>query len=367
MADRSSEEEVFGKLFEQRLSLRLKTWRYYNFGGLDAAYEESLRGGGTPWRIIRYERITDPEKHLYPISVNRYVRPKTFEMQAKYLANECNVVPLEYLLRQIDAGEKIEPKTVALTFDNGWVDNYQNALPILVRNNLPATIFLVTTFIGTQDLLWPDKLMLAMLTLSHFDFDFRATEFFSGYMPNLPEDGKLDMVQASRQTADLISFLRKLPREERLAFVVAVFQLTERYGGFPIERGFLSWSEVKEMEKLHVTFGTQGHSRFLFTETEPDILEADIIQSLNAMKESEVKIVPAFAYPDGMISKDGRKMLGKLGVRHTLGIGEFPAPKADEKSVLVHGRIPMYESVSFCKDFLACRLWHSGKLMEFAV
>ena len=366
MAEKTPEEETFGRLFEQRMALRLKTWWAYNFGRLDAAYEESVKNGGAPWRIIRYERITDPENHLYPISVNRYVRPKTFEIHAKYLANECNVVPLEHLLRQIEAGAKIEPKTVALTFDNGWLDNYQNALPALVRNNLPATIFLVTTFIGTADLLWPDKLMLAMLTLSNFNFNFRANDFFADYMPNLPADGKLDMVAASRQTAELISFLKKVPRDERLAFVIAVFQLTEQFGGFPTERGFLSWEEVKDMEKLHITFGTQGHSRFLFNETEPEILEADIIESLNTMKQHEVKMVPAFVYPDGIISKDGRKMLGKLGVRHTLAVGEFPPPKADDKSVQVLGRVSMFESVSFCKDFLACRLWGTSKMKEFS-
>lgn len=366
MAEKTPEEETFGKLFEKRLALRIKSWIHYKTGKLDSIYNESLKQGAAPWRIIRYERITDPENHLYPISVNRYVRPKTFEIHAKYLAEECKVVPLEHLLRLIETGSPIEPKTVALTFDNGWVDNFQHALPILVRHNLPATIFLVTSFIGTDDLLWPDKLMLAMLTLSHFEFNFREPEFFASYMPDLPDDGKLDMIQASQQTAGLISLLHKLPRDERLTFVVSVFELTERFGGFPIERGFLSWDEVKEMEKLHFTFGTQGHSRFLFNDTETDILEADIIQSLSEMKAHDVKIVPAFVYPEGTITEDGRKMLGKLGVRHTLGIGQYPQAKPEDKTALIHGRLPMFESISFCRDFLACRLWGAGQIKEFA-
>jgi peptidoglycan/xylan/chitin deacetylase (PgdA/CDA1 family) len=367
MAIKNPEEEVFGKLFEKRLLLRLKTWSCYSFGGLDEHYKRSLNSGEQAWRILRYERITDPENHLYPISVNRYVRPKTFEKHAKYLSEECKVVPLEHLLRLIESGSPIEPKTVAITFDNGWVDNYQHALPILVKHNLPATIFLVTGFIGTDDLLWPDKLMLAMLTLSHHSFNFREASFFAEYMPELPADGKLEMLEASRQTAQLISLLRSLPREERLSFVVAVFQQTEQFGGFPIERGFLSWDEVKEMEKLRLTFGIQGDSRFLFSETDADLLEADIVQALTTMRENEVKIVPAFAYPDGEMSDDGRRMLKRLGVRHSLTIGSSPtakAPAPDDKEVLVHGRVPLYESVSFCKDFLACRLWAAGKISE---
>ena len=74
--------------------------------------------------------------------------------------------------------------------------------------------------------------------------------------------------------------------------------------------------------------------------------------------------VVRFAYPDGEMSDDGRKMLKRLGVRHSLTIGSYPAPKPEDKEVLIHGRVPIYESVSFCKDFFACRLWASGKISE---
>jgi len=46
----------------------------------------------------------------------------------------------------------------ALTFDDGWQDFFKFALPVLMRNQVPATVFLPTGYIGTSDWFWTDRL-----------------------------------------------------------------------------------------------------------------------------------------------------------------------------------------------------------------
>jgi peptidoglycan/xylan/chitin deacetylase (PgdA/CDA1 family) len=78
------------------------------------------------------------------------VRPKEFQKQMSYLSEKkYNVISLKKLFECLTL-KNIPPKTVVLTFDDGYEDNYFNAFPILKKYNFPATIFLATAFIGKK-------------------------------------------------------------------------------------------------------------------------------------------------------------------------------------------------------------------------
>ena len=56
----------------------------------------------------------------------------------------------------------MEPLTIAITFDDGYLDNYTFAHPILRKYRLPASLFVATSFIGTNLLMWNDRLAWAV-------------------------------------------------------------------------------------------------------------------------------------------------------------------------------------------------------------
>lgn len=79
------------------------------------------------------------------------VTEKDFERQMKYLKDKkYNVTKLVELMEKLKKGEKIKPKTVAITFDDAYQDNYSIAFPMLKRYSLPATIFAPTAYIGKE-------------------------------------------------------------------------------------------------------------------------------------------------------------------------------------------------------------------------
>lgn len=79
------------------------------------------------------------------------VSPQAFARQMAYLAEErIPVVALSELVRRLKAREPLGG-AVALTFDDGYEDNYAEALPVLRRYGFPATVFVTTGLIGGED------------------------------------------------------------------------------------------------------------------------------------------------------------------------------------------------------------------------
>lgn len=100
-----------------------------------------------PSRIVLvYHSITEDVKNIR-LSVSL----KNFRKQMKFLNSYARVFPLDYLVNRLE--ENIEPNKlhVAITFDDGYMDNFENAYPILKEHNFPATIFLISDFIGNNN------------------------------------------------------------------------------------------------------------------------------------------------------------------------------------------------------------------------
>ena len=95
--------------------------------------------------ILMYHYINNEE----PLRSRLGVSPESFEKQMRFLRErKYNIVSLEELADLIKNKEKIPFKTVAITFDDGYLDNYTHAYPVLKKYNIPAAIFVVINRVG---------------------------------------------------------------------------------------------------------------------------------------------------------------------------------------------------------------------------
>jgi peptidoglycan/xylan/chitin deacetylase (PgdA/CDA1 family) len=90
------------------------------------------------------------------------VHPKHFEQQLHHLKRHYNVIPLRDLYAN-DSSGKIKNKSVVITFDDGFRDNFVNAKPLLEKYNLPASFFITTSAIEKGTLYWWDELQKILL------------------------------------------------------------------------------------------------------------------------------------------------------------------------------------------------------------
>jgi peptidoglycan/xylan/chitin deacetylase (PgdA/CDA1 family) len=100
-----------------------------------------------------YHRVIDNNIDPWDIAVS----PKNFEEHLKVL-KDYNVIPLSTLETILTKKKYIPRKTVAITFDDGYIDNYVNAKPLLEKHQLPASFFIATEAIEKQQEYWWDTL-----------------------------------------------------------------------------------------------------------------------------------------------------------------------------------------------------------------
>ena len=96
--------------------------------------------------ILMYHRINDNEYGYASLSVSRH----NFEKQLRHLKNNYKIISLDTLCGFIGSRKMPSEDCVAITFDDGYKDNYTNAYPILRKYEVPATIFLTSGHIGNN-------------------------------------------------------------------------------------------------------------------------------------------------------------------------------------------------------------------------
>jgi peptidoglycan/xylan/chitin deacetylase (PgdA/CDA1 family)/SAM-dependent methyltransferase len=103
--------------------------------------------------ILLYHRIADDPLDSQLLAVS----PVNFEAHLKELAENYRVLPLHQLLKEASKNQ-LEPNTLAITVDYGYLDNLTNAVPLLEKYGLHATIFIVSGMVGSQREFWWDAL-----------------------------------------------------------------------------------------------------------------------------------------------------------------------------------------------------------------
>jgi peptidoglycan/xylan/chitin deacetylase (PgdA/CDA1 family) len=95
--------------------------------------------------ILMYHQVKPDARYVNRLAVS----VDTFRRQMSFLKRYgYNVVTLERLVDFISAGKRIPHNTVVVTFDDGYLNNYTHAFPVLKEYGIPATIFIITDEVG---------------------------------------------------------------------------------------------------------------------------------------------------------------------------------------------------------------------------
>ncbi|MEM7517382.1 MAG: polysaccharide deacetylase family protein, partial [Planctomycetota bacterium] len=148
--------------------------------GVRALMERSLSDSLT---VLMYHRVL-PDEECVGLPLESLAMPlSAFACQVMDLKTYYDTGPLGEQWSALQAGEKAERPRVAITFDDGYLDNAQYAAPLLEGAGLRATFFAATDFVGRSKTMWYDEVCLLLESVGHE----RAAESFGVGAPRNDE------------------------------------------------------------------------------------------------------------------------------------------------------------------------------------
>jgi peptidoglycan/xylan/chitin deacetylase (PgdA/CDA1 family) len=247
--------------------------------------------------VLTYHRVLPAEHPDRAIEQpGMYVSPTTLDLHLTLLKRHFPIVHLDDWLRSAASGGSLPPRACALTFDDGWKDNFEFAFPVLQRHAAPATIFIVSGMTGTHCEFWPNRLARRLAQL-------RPGE-------ELPEPlGRLlaPVIEQARRAGEwsLQDLDRAVVLSKQLGDEQIRMLLDEKPAGAAAaasDRTVLNEDELRIMAASGlVRFGshTRTHRRFR-SDLPREVLEQEVAGSLAEIAETAGEAgVGVFCYPNG--------------------------------------------------------------------
>lgn len=216
---------------------------------------------------------------------------RNFERQVRLLRRWASVVPLGRALDDLAAGRALPPRSVALTFDDGYLDNATFAAPLLQAAGLPATFFLLPDFLSGRASAWWEELAQAFT-------DAKATEVrWDGERYDLST-----WEQRRRALAVVVEQLKAVDSRERAGAVVELRERLAPTGGRATKRLFMDWDEARSLLR-------RGHDIESHTCTHPILGREQAVEQKRQLVESRRSLQQAFDRPiDCLAYPNGRAM-----------------------------------------------------------
>ena len=237
--------------------------------------------------IVNYHRILEAPDPL----LENEPDVATFRKHMKMLADCFHVLPMDKALEALQQG-RLPPRAVCITFDDGYRSVHDLALPVLREFDLPATLFVTSGYVDTDENMWNDRIVDAVRTASGDALDLRA-----GGAGLYPIDGTAARCAAVRQ---LTAHAKYLPPAGRQALIA---ELEARTGqrSRPL---MLSAGMVRTLQASGVEIGAHTVSHPILTSLPDEDARAEILGSKAALEAILGHPVRYFAYPNGKSGLD---------------------------------------------------------------
>lgn len=204
-----------------------------------------------------------------------------FEGHLTYLKQNYSIVSIEQLNHFFYKNTRLPKKPLLITFDDGDLSVYENALPLLKKHNLPATLFVVTDLINSHKPFWWDEI-----------------EYYLG-----KEDGNKKVWEVKNwENKEREDFLTKLRNN-----------LDKPAMKYPQ----LTTGQLKEMQDSGITIANHSHTHPLFNKCTREELEEELTKSKEQLQDSNFT-ADIFAYPNGNHSELSEAVLKSKNIKMAL-------------------------------------------------
>lgn len=254
-------------------------------------------------RILYYHRVNDEHDPYFPATST-----ELFEQEMRFAAKHYKIVSLADLLLHLEEGPPED--VLAITFDDGYRDNYENAFPILQKYGLPATIFLTTGSIDSREPVWVEQLAQALKKTSK---DFIDLEI------DLPRRfWTRTEAERLRSNQDIFELLRHLPDTDRRGWLDHIYRQLGARDDQARKDKMLTWDQVRAMKAQGIEFGGHTVTHPFLSKMPQEQVIWEVSECKRRIQEELQAPVVHFAYPNGReedFGKNNKEIIRSAGYR----------------------------------------------------
>jgi peptidoglycan/xylan/chitin deacetylase (PgdA/CDA1 family) len=251
---------------------------------------------------------------------------------------------MDDVVNHIKLGKGFRRPSIAITFDDGYLDNYTLAYPVLKKHGVPAALYLTTSLVGTPDRIWTEQIGLAFLETPKGYFNF--SELFGD--KTIPIRTKEEKEQANSKVSEALKLRPDDKRRELMQELFETLEVSEIVGRNCGERMMLSWDEVQEMRKDGVTMGSHSHTHPILSRMSIQKAKDEILKSKKVLEKNVDIEVKHFSFPNGReedFSEELRDYCREIGFESTCSV-IYGANDASEKNLFALKRVGAIHPVS---------------------
>jgi peptidoglycan/xylan/chitin deacetylase (PgdA/CDA1 family) len=281
------------------------------------ARAEKLVGSRRLPFIVTYHRVIADGRRPPPGShPAMLLSVRTLERHLDWLAKSFDLVSLDDVADRIGGSVRGRRPAAAVTFDDGYQDVCDNALPLLKRKGIPAAIFVVSDRVGTQELHMHDRLLVLVarqyedwpagrgrlaMTLHRLgvDADTVARALAPGRRPELATEILLALLDG----ATLLRLAQQLEADPESASASAR------------DHALADWTALREAAKDGFTIGSHGCSHALLANEDPRVVVHEVLGSRLEIERRLGIPVKHIAYPSGSFDPIAVRIVAAAGYR----------------------------------------------------
>jgi peptidoglycan/xylan/chitin deacetylase (PgdA/CDA1 family) len=256
--------------------------------------------------VLMYHRVLeDAECADYPF--RSIVMPRTsFEAQLDYLAEHTQVLTVSAALGELGATQRSSKPRVCLTFDDGYVDNFDIVAPLLEARGLLGTFFITAGAVQAQRALWYDRAADLWTTVSH-----QRLRELARQLAEAPT-----AVLSNRES--WIEWLKVIPNHRRAEMIRSLeAEVSASGSGCPL----MTADQVRQLAERGHEIGSHTLSHPILTTMAQHERQNEIDGAKTLLEEWTNGEIPGFCYPNGDYDASVARQLREAGHEYACTTG----------------------------------------------
>jgi len=227
--------------------------------------------------ILIYHRVRNTDNDINQLSVSI----DNFEDQLVKLKNKFEIVSIDNLFKV----GKTKKTKLAITFDDGYADNYLNAFPLLLKYKMPATIFVTTDYINTRRIFWWDVIE-AVVYNDRFRKEYKINDKESTW----------------KKYGEIHRYLKSIPEKQRQIIINRFIKEYKLFINIKMEDLCLSSAQIREMASSGlITFGSHTCTHSQLGRLNYFLQKEELKNSKSKLEKITKNIIEILSYPFGTI------------------------------------------------------------------